>query len=408
MRRAPGIMEGMTSDDDTALTDEQPDNQPDGDRTDPGDAGSAPDPDSPGPTGTRRARWRTALVTHPLRVVLVAGVAGSMALAATALATGLIDNSGQVGGTKIGVGDRIAEDAFTQSAAGDCLQWEDGKPGAPSKVECSEPHRFEVASAVDGRFVPGGEFAPTAPWPGPDRFGVIRSEQCPILVTNYLDGRFDPQGRFVPSLVYPSEAQWQRGQRALRCGLIQQGLGGSEMEITGRVADLDQSQEWAPGTCIGINPQTRQPTYPVSCAEPHAFQTTGIIDMSARFGARTSGRPWPGAGAQNAFLTPICPVQAHRFLGGKREFEKTTLNIQWSTVSEIGWLAGSRKAVCYMGLPFKGGFATLVGDARSQLLINGKIPTPAPAGPPGRALPIPVPMPPGIAPNPAEEPAPVG
>ena len=65
----------------------------------------------------------TFLGSPAVKVPYLLGVAGSVALAATAFATGLIDNSGEVGGTKIGVGDRIAEDAFTQSAAGDCLQW---------------------------------------------------------------------------------------------------------------------------------------------------------------------------------------------------------------------------------------------------------------------------------------------
>ena len=60
-----------------------------------------------------------------------------------------------------------------------------------------------------------------------------------------------------------------------------------------------------------------------------------------------------------------------------------------------------------MGLPFKGGFATLVGDARAQLLINGKIPTRRqphrrPRAPDTGA------DAPGIAPNPAEVPAPAG
>ncbi|SKZ94805.1 Uncharacterised protein [Mycobacteroides abscessus subsp. abscessus] len=64
--------------------------------------------------------------------------------------------------------------------------------------------------------------------------------------------------------------------------------------------------------------------------------------------------------------------------------------------------------VCYIGLPDRGGFATLVGDARQTLLINGKLPAPPPQAPPGRVLPTPVPLPPGIQPNPEEVPAPAG
>ena len=168
---------------------------------------------------------------------------------------------------------------------------------------------------------------------------------------------------------------------------------------------------WPEGTCIGIDPEDRSPTgFPVNCAEPHAFQTTGIVDLAVRFGDRMSDKPWPPTGAQNSYLESICPKQAERFAGGADKLDQTTLNVQWSVLSEPSWLAGSRKVVCYLGLPDKrGGFATLVGDAKEgTLLINGKAPVPPPAAPPGRALPTPVPLPPGIAPNPAEVPAPAG
>ena len=341
----------MSSDDEVTMPDEQPADAPSADTnstTTPDTAAPGVVPSDDAPAG-RASRWRSTLVTHPLRVILVAGVVGSVALA-TAYASGFIEGSGRVGGTKIGVGERVARDAFTQSTAGDCLR-EQGKPGAPTKVECSEPHRFEVAAAVDGRIVPvasspGCEVAragevlrhPLRAVPGPGR-GLSR---WPLRPAGPL--------RAQPHLPVGGPVETGSARHALRSDRA--GVGGTEMEVVGRVAELDQSQQWQPGTCIGIDPVTHQPTFPVNCAEPHAFQTTGLIDMSARFGARTSGKPWPGIEEQNKFLTPICPVQAHRFMGGKNKFDKTTLNIQWSTVSEIGWLAGSRKAVCYMGLPF--------------------------------------------------------
>ena len=70
--------------------------------------------------------------------------------------------------------------------------------------------------------------------------------------------------------------------------------------------------------------------------------------------------------------------EAVRLNGGKAKLEATTLNTQWSVILEPSWLAGSRTAVCYLGLPDQGGFATLVGDARETLLINGKLPVPPP------------------------------
>lgn len=363
------------------------------------------------PDEQRRGGVRTTLARNPMRIVLAAIVIGAVIAGGVAFAMGAFQDSGSVGGTDIGANERLTQNAFTRSVAGDCLDWPAGQPGQPTKVGCDQPHRFEVAGPLDTAVLPGSEFGESAPWPGPQRFTEIRDEQCPVIVDDYVAGKLDPQGRYSVGMMYPSQAQWDKGARELRCGLQQTGKDGTPEQVSGRVADNDQSFAWPPGTCIGIDQATRRPTVPatvVACTEPHAFQTTGIVDLAARFGAKNSGKPWPKEADQNSFLATICPVQAERFLGGKNKLEATTLNVQWSVISEPSWLAGSRKVVCYLGLPDRGGFATLVGDARSTLLINGKIPAPPPQAPPGRVLPTPVPLPPGVQPNPEEVPAPAG
>ncbi|NMO04359.1 septum formation family protein [Gordonia sp. TBRC 11910] len=358
------------------------------------------------PSGSGRGH---VLREHPIRVVLIGVVIGAVAMAVTAVSLGWFSTAGDVGGTNIGENERLAQNAFTESVAGDCLNWPDGNPGSPEKVDCTAQHRFEVAGPIDGTVLPGAEFGTKAAWPGVARFAAIRDEQCPVMVSEYLGGKLDPQGRFSVGLMFPSQVQWDKGARQLRCGLEQPGRDGVQTQFSGKVSNVDQSFDWPPGTCIGIDTATRKPTSTVvNCTEKHSFQTTGVIDLGARFGPRLSGKPWPGIDEQNKFLGSICPGQTNRFLGGKDKFDKTTLNVQWSTVSEVSWLAGSRRVVCYIGLPDDGGFATLVGDARSTLLINGKLPVPPPAAPPGRALPTPVPQAPGIAPNPQEVPAPAG
>ncbi|MGV9482146.1 septum formation family protein [Gordonia aichiensis] len=359
----------------------------------------------------RRGGVTGALAANPMRVVLAAVVVGAIVAGGIAFALGTFTDNGNVGTTDIGENERLAQNAFTRSVAGDCLDWPDGQPGQPSKVACDQPHRFEVAGPLNTAVLPGAEFGDSAAWPGTERFAAIRDEQCPVIVDDYLQGKLDPQGRYSVGMMFPSQAQWDKGARELRCGLQQTGKGGQPDRVTGRLVDNDQSFSWPPGTCIGIDQQTRRPTVPatvVGCSEPHAFQTTGIVDLSAKFGNRTSGKPWPEIADQNKFLAGICPAQAQRFLGGKEKLDATTLNTQWSVISEPSWLAGSRKVVCYIGLPDRGGFATLVGDARQTLLINGKLPVPPPQAPPGRVLPTPVPLPPGIQPNPEEVPAPVG
>lgn len=353
--------------------------------------------------------WRRRLLANPVRLMLSAVVIGAIVAGAIALAVGVFNDSGSVGGTDIGENERLAENAFTQSVTGDCLTWPAGDPGKPAKVACAEKHRFEVAGPLDTALLPGSEFGDSAPWPGADRFATIRDEQCPVLVNDYLNGKLDPQGRFSVGMMYPSQTQWDKGARELRCGLQSTGPDGDAVEFVGKVAEQDQSFSWPAGTCIGIDIPTKKPTgFPVNCTEAHAFQTTGTVNLAPKFGDARSGRPWPAVTAQNDYLTAICPVQATRFMGGRNKLDATTLNVQWSVLAEPSWLAGSRTVVCYLGLPDGGGFATLVGDARSTLLINGKLPVAPPAAPPGRALPTPVPLPPGIAPNPEEVPAPAG
>lgn len=367
---------------------------------------SSPDVDTTGPGDAPTTRRVPA---SRLIAALVAVLVGAVAAGGVIAWKGGFAESSALGETVIGEGDSYAETDFTRSAAGDCLKWGEGAAGNPVKVDCKEEHLFEVAGTVDTAQFPGSEFAPTAPWPGPERFAEIRDEQCGVLVDRYLGGGLDPQGRLAVGLLYPPKAQWERGARVVRCGIEQPGPDGAQQPLSGRAADTDQSFAWPDGTCIGFDDETRKPTtQPVDCSEPHAFQTTGVVDLSQRFGSRTSGKPWPGVAEQNAYLKTICPNQTNRFFGGEKKFDATTLNVQWSVISEVSWLGGSRRVVCYVALPDRGGFAKLVGDARQQVLVNGKIPAPPAQGPPGRALPTPVPLPEGYAPNAREMPAPAG
>ena len=382
-----------------------------------GDASSHPDGDldpeseSESESESAEPESRGWLQRNAVRIGLVAVIVGALVASGVAVSTGVFNDRGSVGETDIGENDRLAENAFTQSGPGDCLTWPENKPGEPSKVACTDEHRFEVAGELNTAVFPGTEFGDSAARPGPERFGQIRDEQCPVIVNRYLGGRLDPDGRFSVGMMFPSEQQWGKGARELRCGLQVTGADGTPQLYSGKVADQDQSFQWPAGTCIGIDVQTRRVATPptaVNCSEPHAFQTTGIVDLSQRFGDVNSGKPWPGEKAQNDYLATICPGQAERFAGGKQKLEATTLNTQWSVISEPRWLSGSRKVVCFLGLPDRGGFATLVGDARGTVLINGRLPQAPSKAPPGRALPTPVPLPPGVVPNPLETPAPVG
>lgn len=367
------------------------------------DPAAEPDPDA-------ADEPRRGLLAYPVRTALAAIIIGAVIAALVIFFRGGFSDVGDLGGTAIGDGNRPDPNPFSESVAGDCLNWPEDEPGKPELVDCADPHRFEVAGALDTALLPGTEFGAEAPWPEPERFAAIRDDHCPVIVDDYLERPLDPQGRLAVGLMYPSAVQWGKGARELRCGIEEPGPDGTQLEFTGRAAEIDQGFTWPPGTCVGINQATRQPTaVAVDCTQPHSFQTTGLVNLSERFGAPDSDRPWPDEGAQNAYLQTLCPNQTDRFFGGEQQFADTTLNVQWSVVSEVSWLAGTRTAICYVALPDRGGFATLVGDARQgTLLINGKRPSPSPAAPGGRSLPTPVPLPPGVSGSDVEIPAPSG
>lgn len=358
----------------------------------------------------RRGRFGQLMHEHPIRVLLAAILVGALVCAGVVGLFGGFDDAGKVQRDEVGDTKPTPKSTpFSESQAGDCLTWPLAEPGKQSLVDCTTEHMFEVAGAVDTSVYPGVQFGEDAPWPGPDQFNTIRDEYCPTVVNNYLGGKLDPAGRFTVNLMYPSEEQWNAGERSLRCGLQLSGTTGTLSPFTGFVRDLDQAQQWEVGTCIGIDTATRKPTDPVDCSEPHAFQVTGVVDLGVEFGDALSGRPWPSIEAQNDYLKATCPGLTDQFLGSAERLAQTTLNLQWSTLAETSWMAGSRTSVCYIGLPDSGGFATLVGDARGDLLINGQVPAPTADNPDGRIVPTPVPLPPGVEVNPTLEiPAPAG
>lgn len=405
------------------------------------------------------------LRSHPLRTVLGAVVLGALAAAAIVAAVGGFSDGGTIATSQIGDKERGPEsNAFNRSTPGTCLTWPRNDPGRPTAIGCGGEHYFEVAGVVDASTITVAQFAaaqssaaqssaaqssaaqssaapsgaatastprpattapsasgpstsvaPTssafgddAPWPTTAQFGALRAEFCTGQVEAYLQGKFDPDGRFSVGMLFPSKRQWDAGERTLRCGLQLTDSTGAVVGFLGRVADQDQSLQWPAGTCIGIDLQTRQPTDPVSCAEQHAFEVSAVVGLGQQFGAAGSNRPWPDTAAQNQFLEGTCPQLTDTYLGGRQKFTDTTLNVQWSTLTKASWDAGSRTVVCYVGLPDQGGFATLVGSAKGNLLINGRVPTPPASEPPGRLNPTPVPLPQGISPNPTEVPAPIG
>lgn len=334
-----------------------------------------------GPIGALHATpTRRALLLTALGGLLIAGVV-------TALPTGARGPLGAYVAAERPIA--AANRTFADAKPGDCLNWPDNTPDAAAIVDCAGDHRFEVADSIDMQTYPGSEYGPDAPPPSPARIQQISLEQCEPAVENYLAGKYDPNSRFSISLLWAGDKAWkQSGERRMLCGLQLPGPGNQQVVFPGRVADLDQSKVWAPGTCLGIDPATNQPTdTPADCSAPHAMEVTGAVNLGEKFGG-----PLPPEPDQDAFIKDACTAITDAYLAPV-QLRDTTLTLIYSTVSLPSWNAGSRQVSCSIGATLgNGGWATLINSAKGPLLINGQPPIPPPAIPQER---LNLPLPPG-------------
>jgi serine/threonine protein kinase/predicted heme/steroid binding protein len=262
---------------------------------------------------------------------------------------------------------------FDRAKRGDCLNWPDRTPDSAEIVDCTDDHRFEVAEAIDMSTFPGSEYGPDAAPPSTARIQQISQEQCSAAVKQYLGTQFDPNSRYTVSMLWSGEEAWRHsGERRMLCGLQLPGPYNQQLAYKGKVADVDQSKVWSPGTCLGIDPATNQPTdIPVDCSAPHAMEVTGSINLGERFPGALPPEP-----EQDGFIKDACTRMTDAYLAPV-QLRSTTLTLIYSTISLPSWSAGSRQVACSVGATLgNGGWSTLLNSAKGPLLINGQPPVP--------------------------------
>ncbi|KKB99260.1 membrane protein [Mycolicibacter arupensis] len=343
----------------------------------------------------RRVLWRRTLHAAPTRGALVLTALGGLLIAGLITVVPVVGDGpggllgrlnaepaaaggGKGAGPGLGLGTVKGNDAIDHAVAGDCLNWPNNDLDGATIVNCAEEHKFEVAGPVDMKMFPGAEYGPDAPPPSMARIEQITQEQCESAVRRYLGAKFDPHSKFVASMLWAGERAWrQHGERRMLCGLQLPGVGGQQTAFVGKVADIDQSKVWPPGTCLGIDPGTNQPNdVPVDCAAPHTKEVTGTVNLAERFPDAL-----PPEAEQDAFIKDSCTRLTDAYLDPV-QLRDTTLTLTYATVSLPSWSAGSREVACSLGATLgNGGWAALINSARGPLLINGQPPIPPPSIP---------------------------
>lgn len=254
-------------------------------------------------------------------------------------------------------GESRADVVFGNANSGTCLGWPPDEPDKPSFVQCAGDHMFEVIKPVPM-----------------NNFG----EPCQLAAREYLGNRYDPSSRFTISVIWPGDAVGTpASERNLLCGLQLLGPGGRAVPFKGKIAEIDQSRVWPPGTCIGIDAATHRSTdVPADCSSPHALEVAGAANLAERF---PDG--FPAEPEQLAFLADVCTRTAEAYLA-PTTLAAVGMAVHYDTVSPASWAAGSTQVSCAIGIPADGGWASKVGNTRVQPLVDGPAPAPPPPSPP--------------------------
>lgn len=255
-----------------------------------------------------------------------------------------------------------------EAAKGTCLNWSQPDASDIRKVTCTEAHLFEVTGKTDVSTT----FGPNAPFPSTEQWQRIKKERCTEVANSYL-GEFDPHGRFAVGAFTPSTESWERGDRTLHCGLQQPGPEGKLFRFSASVKNLDQSNVFDVGTCLGISGTSV--SSPVDCSEAHAVEITGVVDLSAKFKA------FPPVAEQDKFLATKCNELTAKYAGSKTAAKDKGLTVYWDNLKRESWVAGSHKVNCKVSaqLPDDGGLAPVTGSIKGEVSVGEE---PAPTDPP--------------------------
>lgn len=284
------------------------------------------------------------------RLLMAGAVAGALlAIAISVFATTTSDDNG---GTTPSEGSPELFKAPYDVPTGSCLTWQRPDGADMHEVKCDEPHLFEVTEIIDL----SKDYARGAPQLSTKQWRTLAERKCHKGAEEYLHNKLDPVGKFKLSVLPPSEGDWFRGLRTVRCGLQRPGPGGGLQPLNDRAAELNQSDVWLKGTCLGIIDKTVGD--PADCAKKHSYEIIAVVDLSDEF-----GKSYPSKRKQEAWLDTRCTKLAGGYTGGLK-LEKKKLILTWDTRDKASWDAGSFLVNCKVGaiLDDNSGLAAVTGS----------------------------------------------
>lgn len=254
------------------------------------------------------------------------------------------------------------------ATAGTCLTWTRPDAANITAVACIQPHLFEVTGSADisAKYPAGAAFPDTQMWQ------QAAQSYCTTSALNYL-GKLDPNGKYSVGALKPTGAQWNSGDRTLRCGVQRSTPSGQLIPTTGTAKGANQSNVYPAGTCLAL--VNKAAGGPVPCGSQHAYEIVGTVSLRGPF---PDG--YPAIGDQQTALGKLCqPVAA--LYTDNANLNQYQLSVTWDTVSQDSWNAGSYSVNCKIGalLPDGSGLGPVVNSVKGI----GRSATPTTAATPG-------------------------
>ncbi|PXY32749.1 septum formation family protein [Prauserella muralis] len=246
------------------------------------------------------------------------------------------------------------EAAFS-SPPGSCLTWDKADASDVRKVSCTTEHLFEVVGVVNI----SDEYPRNARHPDEQTWRTIAQQRCGQSAGEYLKKPLDPFGKLTVGVLRPDRQQWAQGDRKLHCGLQWVAPGGEMQPLTQPAAEINQSNVWEPGTCLGLVGKTVGD--PVPCSQEHSYEIIGLVDLAEEF----EGFPPPDK--QKTWLDRRCSAIAKRYTGGA-DLGKQGLILSWDVRERPSWKAGSTLVNCKVAatLEDKSGLAPVRGSVHKD------------------------------------------
>jgi hypothetical protein len=209
---------------------------------------------------------------------------------------------------------------------GDCVEVAKGV----AKVGCDRPHEYEVMLS--------DELQADVPDSYPPPVKTLARPTCRATLPTYLGSPDADASRLETVAFWPTQEQWNIGDRWFACLVIERGPDNRPIRRTGTLAGVLTGGLGVFQRCLAGEPISNDPTRVVPCEQPHRSEAVpGVLVL----GSPTEPALSIGVMADRAL--PHCESVVNAYLGGKRPRVKPSS----LTPYPADWPTGANSAVCY-------------------------------------------------------------